>query len=356
MDRLIFAIVTMTVQTVLAIMVIFLHPNDTQRTLKQKRARRMLFASLVISVVGNVVNVIEQLPEIFRDMFFFWECSTQNILMGFVSILFANPVKVDRRFVITNSIVYVIFNMLLVLSALLFNGLFKIIFMTGIVAGIVQSIYIFRVAGKIYDETEKSLEEYYSDDFNYMQRYRIRFNISIVMGLLLLAMVPFIESIYIIWRVTFILFYTFVTVLFIQQTYNMVMVNGLYDSVSVRESKAPDMDSVAAAKLGVALKKWADRKQFVQSDISTESVAESLGCDIYTFREYFRLKIGEDFRSWRQKLRIDEACSIMRQHPELSSEIVAEMVGINDRSNFNKTFARIKGMTPKAWRKAENLL
>lgn len=258
------------------------------------------------------------------------------------------------RNVLMNSLVYLFFNVLLILSALFFNGMFHIIFITGIIAGVIQSIYIFKVAGSIYEETEKSLEEYYSDDFNYMQRYRIRFNISIILGLILLATVPFIESIYIIWRVTFITFYVFVTLLFIQQSYNMALVMGLYDSVQLKERKAPDMDSVAAAKLGVALKKWVDRKQFLQSDVSTESVAESLGCDIYSFREYFRLKIGEDFRSWRQKLRIEEACRIMQEHSELSYEIVAEMVGINDRSNFNKSFTKIKGMTPKAWSKVNN--
>lgn len=354
MNHPIFTVITLSVQAVLAIMVWFLHPNGCRRCQKQKIARIILTIALVLSVIGNSVNVVSAVPGLYRDMFFFWECSTQNILMGLVSVLFANPVRPDRRFILLNGMVYLLFNVLVAISALFFPDLFKYFFIAGIIAGVCLTVFVFKVARTIYRETERSLEEFYSDDFNYMHRYRIRFNIAIVLGLILLAAVPFIESIYIVWRVTFIFFYIFVTILFISQSYNMAMVNNLYESVQVKEEQPSDMDAVAAARLGVALKKWVDRKQFVLSDISTESIAESLGCDIYTFREYFRQKIGEDFRSWRQKLRIEEACSIMREQPELSNEIVAEMVGINDRSNFNKTFTKIKGMSPREWRRQES--
>ena len=46
-------------------------------------------------------------------------------------------------------------------------------------------------------------------------------------------------------------------------------------------------------------------------------------------------------------LRVEYACEIMRQHPDYTYSMVAEMVGIGDRSNFNKAFVKVKGMTPK---------
>ena len=54
-------------------------------------------------------------------------------------------------------------------------------------------------------------------------------------------------------------------------------------------------------RLGVALKKWVDKKNYIVSDVSTESIAEA--------------------------------------------------VGINDRSNFKKSFAKLKGMSPNEWKK-----
>ena len=36
----------------------------------------------------------------------------------------------------------------------------------------------------------------------------------------------------------------------------------------------------------------------------------------------------------------------------MSYEIVSEAVGINDRSNFKKSFVKFKGMTPADWKRA----
>lgn len=40
----------------------------------------------------------------------------------------------------------------------------------------------------------------------------------------------------------------------------------------------------------------------------------------------------------------------MKDNPTMSYELVAEAVGINDRSNFKKTFAKLKGMSPNEWK------
>ena len=42
---------------------------------------------------------------------------------------------------------------------------------------------------------------------------------------------------------------------------------------------------------------------------------------------------------------------IMEENPSMSYEIVAETVGINDRSNFKKSFEKFKGMTPNEWKR-----
>ena len=56
-----------------------------------------------------------------------------------------------------------------------------------------------------------------------------------------------------------------------------------------------------------------------------------------------------DFRQWRTNLRMEYACSILREHPEYSYDAIAEMVGIGDRSNFTRTFKKITGITPKEY-------
>ena len=84
---------------------------------------------------------------------------------------------------------------------------------------------------------------------------------------------------------------------------------------------------------------------------SLDRLGVALDTDIFTFMEYFRKVVGEDFRTWRQRLRIEEACRIMEEDPSMSYEIVSEAVGINDRSNFKKSFVKFKGMTPADWKR-----
>lgn len=201
-----------------------------------------------------------------------------------------------------------------------------------------------------YRATTAILEDYYAEDFNYLNRYQNRFIAAIAVGLSLLIAVPFMGGIFFVWRLLFITFYIYVAILFISQGYNMSLVSQLYDKLDVKRS--PREASGSLDRLGVALKKWVDKKNYVVSDVSTESIADALDTDIFTFREYFRKVVGEDFRTWRQRLRIEEACRIMTEDPSMSYEIVSEAVGINDRSNFKKSFVKFKGMTPADWKRS----
>lgn len=346
----IFGYATAAVQFALAIMVLFLHPRRCAGCGKQRTARILLVLSLLISMGGNLAKSMSAIPDIVFDVFFFWSCSTQNILMGFVSILFANPTRISRRFVGLNCLAYAFFNVALIVCTIAFPSAFTAVFIAGFIAGIVQSTYICRVAVKEYRKTTLLLEDYYAEDFNYMLRYQNRFIVAIAVGMALLIAVPFTRNVFYIWRSLFIAFYIYIAILFISQGYNMELVSKLYDSLDIKKSAREGSGSLE--RLGIALKKWVDNKNYIVSDVSTESIAESLDTDIYTFREYFRQVIGEDFRSWRQRLRIEEACRIMAENPSMSYEIVGEAVGINDRSNFKKSFMKFKGMSPTEWKLA----
>ena len=362
-------VITATAQLVLALIVIFLHPADSPDFRKQNIARWLLAASLLVSMAGNLLNVLFVIPDMVFSVFFFWSCSTQNVLMGFVSILFADPSVADKRFITINLSVYSFFNLLLIASALFFPGTFATTFIIGFCAGIILSVYVFSKAIRAYNVAVRSMEEYYSEDFNYLLHYRIGFNAAIVTGLTLLIAVPFtghypadhITTLNIVWRILFILYYIYVAILFIRQSFQMELIARMYDGTRSPAPMPPviynsnrEARKAAFNRLEIALKKWADNKLFLESDIPTAQIAESLDTDIFTFRDYFREKKGEDFRTWRQRLRIEEACRVMSEHPEMSYELVAETVGINDRSNFKKTFTKIMGMSPKEWRKAGN--
>ena len=65
---------------------------------------------------------------------------------------------------------------------------------------------------------------------------------------------------------------------------------------------------------------------------------------------YFATKICKDFKTWRTELRIDDARKMLLENKDLSINIIGEMVGFSDRSNFHRQFTKIVGCSPKQWR------
>lgn len=59
-----------------------------------------------------------------------------------------------------------------------------------------------------------------------------------------------------------------------------------------------------------------------------------------------------DFRSWRNQLRLKEACNILEKHPEMNIDEVREIVGYNDASNFSKDFKKLTGLRISEYKKA----
>ena len=50
------------------------------------------------------------------------------------------------------------------------------------------------------------------------------------------------------------------------------------------------------------------------------------------------------------QLRIEEAKRLLLENPEMSINIIAELSGFSDRSNFHRQFTKIVGCSPKQWR------
>ena len=63
---------------------------------------------------------------------------------------------------------------------------------------------------------------------------------------------------------------------------------------------------------------------------------------------------GEDFRTYRSRLRIHDAQQMMLEEPETPVSALAMRVGFRDRSNFNNQFKAIIGLTPAAWRRQQS--
>ena len=78
--------------------------------------------------------------------------------------------------------------------------------------------------------------------------------------------------------------------------------------------------------------------------------AERLDTDTGTLHAYFRDRVGVDFRTWRTRLRLEDAKRMLLENPAMDAAEVARRTGFSNRSNFARQFLAYTGRTPAAWR------
>ena len=96
-----------------------------------------------------------------------------------------------------------------------------------------------------------------------------------------------------------------------------------------------------------------EEKRFRKYDKSREEIAAELKTSKEYLHNYFMNKVGIDFKTWRTQLRIEDAKQLLLSEPKLSTNLIGEMCGFSDRSNFHRQFVKIVGCSPKQWRESD---
>ncbi len=92
-----------------------------------------------------------------------------------------------------------------------------------------------------------------------------------------------------------------------------------------------------------AVEAWVARKGFCEPDPDRDTAAGKMGLDKNDLQWYFAVCVKEDFRSWRIRLRIEEAKEILTANPDAPINELARAVGFNSRSNFFTYFKKFTG-------------
>ena len=129
-----------------------------------------------------------------------------------------------------------------------------------------------------------------------------------------------------------------------------MILKGRKKKMSDDGSRNEDVNSLEFKKLERALDKWVKQKRFSEYDKSREDVAMELGTTKEFLHLYFSTHKGIDFKTWRTELRIEEAKRLLLENRELSTNVIGEIAGFSDRSNFHRQFVKLVGCSPKQWR------
>ena len=243
-------------------------------------------------------------------------------------------------------------------------------------AFLVQSVTYIVYFDKAYKHSLKELANYYDEDESHKIKW-VRFcyiismltNIFILVYLCLywfLAYKLAIAALYTVWYLLYMLYMTSNFISFIG-SHKLVLDAFAHRALTGQDIRQRRVERKAArsvetgevsindkeaARLERALQKWVDEKNYRKYDKSREEIADELKTSKEFLHHYFLNRLGVDFKTWRTQLRIEDAKKMLLEDRKISTNLVGEMCGFSDRSNFHRQFVKIVGCSPREWRES----
>lgn len=237
-------------------------------------------------------------------------------------------------------------------------------------AFLIQSITYIVYFDRAYKQSLKDLENYYDEDESHKIKWvRFCYVISMLTNLFILVYLCLywfldykmeVASLYTLWYLVYMLYLSSNFISFLG-SHRLVLDAFAHRTLSgdiflqrtrrkgVEEAGMQNVDR-KFAKLEKALEVWVDKKLYCEYDKTRDQIASELNTTKELLHLYFATKVGEDFRTWRTNLRIEEAKKLLVDNPDASINIIAEASGFSDKSNFHRQFVKLVGCSPKEWR------
>ena len=84
--------------------------------------------------------------------------------------------------------------------------------------------------------------------------------------------------------------------------------------------------------------------------ISLEQISEKANMSKNAFCRYFKKHTNKTFFQFLIEIRIENACRLIVNKPELAISLISEQCGFMNIANFNRKFKELKGCTPSKYR------
>ena len=232
---------------------------------------------------------------------------------------------------------------------------------------VAQSTYYIVKFDKAYKKSLLALSAYYDEDEDHKIRWlRFFYIIAMLTDVFLLVYMVLPDGfmkIYIAWYVLFILYFSANFISFIG-SHRMILDAFAHRTLSGQDlfppktQKLKDMEpaidrkqrDAEFKKINGSIKQWIADKKYREYDKTKEEIAMEIGTTKELLQLYFNKVIRQDFRNWRTELRINDAKKMLLEDRQASTNLIGEMCGFSDRSNFHTQFVKIVGCSPKRWR------
>ena len=97
---------------------------------------------------------------------------------------------------------------------------------------------------------------------------------------------------------------------------------------------------------------WIKTDGYVQQGLTIKELSKILYTNRTYLSAYIKTTYKMTFREWITSLRLEYAKNILKEHPEIKIQKLAESSGFLSQSNFIKLFSEKEGCTPAKWKKS----
>lgn len=95
---------------------------------------------------------------------------------------------------------------------------------------------------------------------------------------------------------------------------------------------------------------WIKTDGYVQQGLTIKELSKILYTNRTYLSAYIKTTYKMTFREWITSLRLEYAKNILKEHPEINIQKLAESSGFLSQSNFIKLFSEKEGCTPAKWK------
>ena len=104
-------------------------------------------------------------------------------------------------------------------------------------------------------------------------------------------------------------------------------------------------------EIEMKVSKWRSEGGFRDSGLTLSSFARRIKVNRADVASYLTAIYGKNFRTWLSGVRVEEAKTLLAEHPEYSNEVVSMECGFSSRVYFQRLFKEKTGLTPAEWRR-----
>ena len=376
--------------TVLAVLLMLINIPHSDYSVKLKNSKLAIVVSFLICSFMMFYAMSQYGSEAIWD----WEMfmmltiyivvhfSTSIISYSMIALLKTEKHRGERYFVPGLFVSALVAFMLLESYKSANMNYFWFICIIALTAFLIQSITYIVYFDRAYKLSLKELENYYDEDESHKIKWvKFCYVISMLTNLFVLVYLGLywwldykmeVASLYTLWYLIYMLYLSSNYISFIG-SHRLVLdafahktlsgedlINKINENKRRKGKKQTDAPAPLNAvnegefrKLERSLDIWVQEKRYTEYDKSREEIAKELNTSKEVLHHYFLMRKGMDFKTWRTMLRIEEAKRLLLDNKDASINMIAEVAGFSDRSNFHRQFVKIVGCSPKQWRDSD---